>query len=344
MQKELNCIQQHYMYYFFLFSCASRFVSPNCFQPPHHELFLPWLLPNKHVQENITSPDSISVQPANKQSTQTQRCWNALLQLQHPSAYLPTQLLARTCQPCLPPLALLLESVVLVVFPPSRQCPEKKTRGSRSTNGFLLARMVFATAIRVLSKTYRTTRKVISSLVPMEPYSTPSPSRFAFCLHNRISLKSTAFQNASSLVDGFFLGYFQNKYRKISRASTQLHVQKECPHFSMADPYPKLSLVDKGPILQVCNLSLRDLKKSVNSAQPSSHQLKEMIGKLKNWPDFFHYCSFSVRQLIFWFSFCLCLARLVLLLWHFYWSRWCWWFFLHLVNVLKKNKRFTINK
>jgi hypothetical protein len=54
---------------------------------------------------------------------------------------------------------------------------------------------------------------------------------------------------------------------------------------SMADPYPKLSLVDKGPILQVCNLSLRDLKKSqncVNSAQPSSHQLKEMIGKLKN--------------------------------------------------------------
>ena len=106
----------------------------------------------------------------------------------------------------------------------------KKTRGSRSTNGFLLARMVFATAIRVLSKTYRTTRKVISSLVPMEPYSTPSPSRFAFCLHNRISLKSTAFQNASSLVDGFFLGYFQNKYRKISRASTQLHVQKECPH------------------------------------------------------------------------------------------------------------------
>ena len=91
-------------------------------------------------------------------------------------------------------------------------------------------RMVFATAIRVLSKTYRTTRKVISSLVPMEPYSTPSPSRFAFCLHNRISLKSTAFQNASSLVDGFFLGYFQNKYRKISRASTQLHVQKECPH------------------------------------------------------------------------------------------------------------------
>ena len=51
---------------------------------------------------------------------------------------------------------------------------------------------------------------------------------------------------------------------------------------SMADPYPQLSLVDKGPILQVCNLSLRDLKKSVNSAQPSSHQLKEMIGKLKN--------------------------------------------------------------
>ena len=110
---------------------------------------------------------------------------------------------------------------------------------------------------------------------------------------------------------------------------------------SMADPYPQLSLVDKGPILQVCNLSLRDLKKSqncVNSAQPSSHQLKEMIGKLKNWPDFFHYCSFSVRQLIFWFSFCLCLARLVLLLWPFYWSRWCWRFFLHLVNVLKKKR------
>ena len=107
---------------------------------------------------------------------------------------------------------------------------------------------------------------------------------------------------------------------------------------SMADPYPKLSLVDKGPILQVCNVTVNRSQKCVNSAQPPSHQLKEMIGKLKNWPDFFHYCSFSVRQLIFWFSFCLCLARLVLLLWHFYWSRWCWWFFLHLVNVLKKKQ------
>jgi hypothetical protein len=59
-----------------------------------------------------------------------------------------------------------------------------------------------------------------------------------------------------------------------------------------------------------------------------------MIGKLKNWPDFFHYCSFSVRQLIFWFSFCLCLARLVLLLWPFYWS-W-WWCWCALVMILKK--------
>ena len=166
--------------------------------------------------------------------------------------------------------------------------------------------------------------------VPIELFtsSTLIPSRFTCCLHNKIRLKPTAFQNASSLVHVIFLGYvhyFQNRYRRMSRALTQFHVKRECLHSFNSSALPK-------------TLSGRQMANIVNRAQPSINQLKT-----KKWPNFFRSCSFSIRQFVFWFSLCLCLGRLVLLLWPFYWSRWCWWFFLYLV-LKETTEGFTINK
>ena len=108
--------------------------------------------------------------------------------------------------------------------------------------------------------------------VPIELFtsSTLIPSRFTCCLHNKIRLKPTAFQNASSLVHGLFLSYFQNRYRRMSRASIRFHVKTECPHSFNTWALTK-------------TLSGRQMANLANSAQPLNHQAFTWRKWLANW-------------------------------------------------------------